>query len=88
MKKNFQEQFLNLRKIIQTNVSTLKDLITQSESLSEIIQSLGDNSNADLKRQLEETKKKISESIAVLVDQTENLFESYDKLIEEVFRKQ
>ena len=88
MKKNFQEQFINLRKIIQTNVTTLKDLLTQSEHLSAIIQSLGDNENNEIKRQLEETKKKISESIEVLVDQTAKLFESYDKLIEEVFGKQ
>jgi|WetSurMetagenome_2_1015567.scaffolds.fasta_scaffold673748_2 hypothetical protein len=88
MKANFQEQFLNLRKIIQTNVSTLKDLLKQSESLSEIIRSLGEGEdNSNIKHQLAETKKKISDSIEILVDQTAKLFESYDKLVEEIFGK-
>lgn len=89
MKKNFQTQFNKLRSIIQANVSTLKSLIDQSDSLSEIIRSLGDNpeeeSNKQLKEKLESIKRQIATSIQELTTQTERLFDSYNQLIEEVF---
>lgn len=86
MKTNFKEQFQNIRNIIQTNVSTLQSLLTQSENLATIIQSLNNSpENAELKKQLEELKQKISDSIQVLIEQTKKLFVAYDKLVEEVF---
>lgn len=88
MKKNFQGQFKNLGNIIQANVSTLRNLLEQAENLSEIINSLGDSPvNAPVKMQLEESRRKISESIDSLIDQTKNLFDTYDKMIDEVLNK-
>jgi len=86
MRENFKEQFGNLRLIIQANVSSLRELLKQSESLSKIIQDLnGKTENNALKSQLEELKKGISISIEQLVRQTEDLFRSYDRLVDEVF---
>ena len=36
MKKSFQEQFQNLKIIIETNVTAIRALLQQSESLSNI----------------------------------------------------
>ncbi len=88
MKQNFQDQFNTLRKIIQGNVSALNDLVKQSDNLSNIIRTInGNQGNDELKKQLEETKSNISDSIKRLIDQTDKLFEAYTKLTEEVFGK-
>lgn len=89
MKKNFKEQFENLRIIIKTNVTTLQSLLRQSEQLSEIIQTLN-NSACDpaMTQQLRELRNGISASIETLYEQTQKLFKTYDSLIEEVFGKQ
>ena len=88
MKQNFKNQFQSLRNVIQGNVATLKELIEQSSNLSQIIEQIRDtNGDANLKAQLEETRKKIMTSIEELVAQNQTLFETYEKLIEEVFGK-
>ena len=86
MKNNFKEQFRSIQSIIKTNASTIKDLIKQSEKLEEIINELSNTpGNTEIKNSLEELKGKISESIETLIKQTQNLFEAYEKLIEEIF---
>jgi len=86
MKENFREQFRNLNTIILSNVDTLKGLISQSKSLSEIINQLGDKEeNTEIKKALEETQTNISSSIEKLTQQTQKLFEVYNKLIDQVF---
>lgn len=85
MKKNFQDQFENLKSIIETNVSTLKSLLKQSDHLSEIIQQMGDTDSV-LKNQLEDSKKNIAESIDILVLKTQELFKVYEELVDKVFR--
>ncbi len=88
MKKNFQDQFQSLGNIIQANVETIKNLLTQSERLSEIITDIGDKcENPQLIVNLQDSKNKISESIESLITQTKELFVTYDKLINEVMKK-
>lgn len=90
MKENFKEQFENLRIIIKTNVSTIKNLVDQSENLTTIITTLTNQNdqNIELKSQLQLLRDQISNSIKELTEQTEKLFNTYNKLIEEVFGKQ
>jgi methyl-accepting chemotaxis protein len=91
MKKNFQEQFDNLRQIIKMNVETLQNLLNQSEQLSKIILTLKSDETQEANRaiaeQLETLKEQISKSISELTRQTESLFKSYEMLIDEVFGK-
>jgi hypothetical protein len=91
MRDNFQEQFQNLRKIITTNVSTIRDLVEQSDKLSQVIRSLGDKTEENdikLKADLGKLKADISKSIDILIEQTNELFRTYEKLVEEIFGKQ
>jgi uncharacterized phage-like protein YoqJ len=89
MKDNFKEQFNNLKNIILTNISTLRDLVRQSEQLSSLIKQLEErDGNAALKKQLEKSRFDISQSTDVLIEQTNELFKTYEKLIEEIFGKQ
>jgi hypothetical protein len=88
MKNNFKEQFQNLRDIIKSNVVTLKGLITQSAQLSELIPKLAENQgNEDIAISLKKTQEEIDKSILALIEQTQKLFASYDKLVDEVFGK-
>jgi len=86
MKKNFKEQFEKLKAIIETNIETIRSLIEQSEELSKVIQGLKPE-DVDLKKSLETIKLNVSDSIKTLAKETTNLFETYDKLIDEVFDK-
>ncbi len=87
MKQNFKEQFLSLRKIIETNVSTLQELIKQSENLSSLIQQLKPEHESTLKAQLGDSREKINASIRSLATQTQDLFKVYENLVDEVFGK-
>lgn len=87
MKKNFKDQFDNLKKIIDSNVEALKGLISQSESLQKTIDDLEGKENcADTRQSLISIKTGIHESIGKLIKQTGELFETYDKLVDEVFK--
>ena len=89
MKKNFKQQFQSLRSIIQTNVDTLKKLLEQSDELSKIITVLRESSGGtEVVEQLSDLKKNVSNSIDILISQTEQLFNSYDRLVEEIFGNQ
>lgn len=89
MKENFKEQFQNLKKIIINNINTLRDLVKQSDQLSNVIKTLEDKTeNELLKKQLENLKCEISKSIDALIEQTNQLFKTYEKLVEEIFGKQ
>lgn len=88
MRANFQKQFNNLREVIRANVAALKGLIKQFGQLSDLINTLSNDTQIEIKNQLESIKNQISESISILAEQTQKLFESYDKLVEEVFGKQ
>lgn len=88
MKNSFREQFESLRQIVLTNVSTLKDLIKQSDALSDIIHSLeGKSASDELKKSLSLIKNKIHEAIVTLSYQTNDLFDTYTKMLEEVYKK-
>lgn len=90
MKKNFKEQFDNLKKIIDANIDTLTALIKQSDKLSVVINSLEEKKDDEECKKtiesLEAIRSGISKSIEELVSQTRELFKTYDKLVDEVFK--
>ncbi len=87
MKNDIVAQFNNLRIIIRKQVETLNILIKQSEHLAKISSALKteDGASNDLKKTLDEIRENISNSITKLVKETDELFNTYDKLIEQVF---
>jgi len=88
MKKNFKDQFDNLKEILKSNIDTISALIKQSNQLSEVIATLENQKDCEsIKRNLNVVRSEIAASIDKLIDQTRQLFETYDELIEEVFNK-
>lgn len=81
-----KKQFKSIKNVINTKAQAIKELIKQSEDLSEIIKELDDSDNKKMKTSLQKIKDNISESVETLVEQTENLFKAYDKLIDEVMK--
>ncbi len=80
------EQFRGFKRIIDTNVETLQNLIKQSEDLKNVIQELKNNSGPiETINRLEEIKNKIQKDIDSLVLRTKELFDTYSKLVEEIF---
>lgn len=75
-----KEHFSTINNVINLNAQAIKDLITQSQNLDNIINRL--NNKNSIKQTLEDIKDNISNSIRTLVEQTENLFVAYDKLID------
>lgn len=87
MRRNFKEQFDNLKKIIDANIDALIALIKQSDQLNDVINSLERKDNCkETRESLESIKSNISDSIEKLISQTQELFKTYDKLLEEVFK--
>lgn len=88
MQQNFRSQFENLRVIINTNITTLKSLVTQSTQLSELIETINENGeNTELQQQLETLRNSMYKSIEILVDQNQKLFNTYDDLLAKIFGK-
>jgi argininosuccinate lyase len=87
MKKNFKEQFNNLRNIIKNNIDSIKGLVAQSESIANLITTLKTDKSKNQKTidSLEEIKKNITESINNFAKQTEDLFSTYEKMLDEMF---
>lgn len=89
VKENFQTQFENIRSIMMDNIKTLRNLLDQSDNLSKIIHDLqNQNGTPEIISNLEKSKKEIEDSISKLAGQSESLFETYQKLVVEVFGKQ
>lgn len=90
VKENIKEQFNNLNKIVLQNIATIRGLVQQSKSLQQIIVQLKDKEeeeNREILESLQRTHQSISKTIAELITQTEKLFEVYQDLCEDCFRK-
>lgn len=87
MKKNFQKQFEAMRDLMQSNITTIKALLEQSENLSEIIQGMGENDAtcAPIREKLLEVQGGINSKLDELTDQTLLLHASYKDLVGKVF---
>lgn len=75
----------NLQAQLQTNIAAIKGLLHQAQSLSVIIESLSTQSDmSDLRRQLQDLKDSIYRNIEVLVTQSRNLLDIYERLLNDV----
>jgi ABC-type transporter Mla subunit MlaD len=83
MKPNIQVNYQNIRNLIKNNVDTIITLVEQAQSLEKIVNSISDSeTEKDLKQKLEQQISSLRETIAQLVNQTEDLFKSYDEMVE------
>ena len=88
MKSALLTQYQAIRLMIQQNVSTIGQLIKQAQNLRELATSIeGNGGNAELKTKLEAEIEQIENTIETLIKQTDSLFESYSKFVEEVLSK-
>lgn len=87
MKTSIQNNYQNIRNMIKGNVDTIILLVEQAQGLEQIVDNIGDNeANSDLKKKLEDQIADLRKTIADLVSQTENLFESYDEMVQAAFK--
>lgn len=83
MKNGFQDNYQNIRNLIKNNVDTIIKLVEQAQGLEKIVNSISDNApEKELKQKLEQQISDIRATIAQLVSQTEDLFKSYDEMVE------
>ena len=88
MKSALLTQYQAIRLMIQQNVTTIGQLIKQAQNLRELATSIeGNGGNAELKKKLEAEIEQIENTIETLIKQTDSLFESYSKFVEEVLSK-
>lgn len=86
MKKEYVQQFEAMRDAIQTNVSTIKSLLEQSQKLYTVICELNDDAaHADIKAKLQEAKRDLDEKLEALVKSTGLLYDSYMGLVNKMF---
>ena len=87
MKPNIQDNYQNIRNLIKSNVDTIVTLVQQAQGLEKIVNSISDNeTEKDLKCKLEQQINDLRATIAKLVSQTEDLFASYDEMVESSFK--
>ena len=83
MKPSIQDNYQNIRNLIKSNVDTIITLVEQAQNLEKIVNSISDSeTEKDLKQRLEQQINSLRVTIAQLVDQTEDLFKSYDEMVE------
>ncbi len=83
MKPSIQDNYQNIRNLIKNNVDTIITLVEQAQGLEKIVNSISDNeTEKELKQKLEQQISSLRSTIAQLVSQTEDLFTSYDEMVE------
>ena len=86
MRNGLEKQFISLKEIIDRNIETLGKLFTQSDQLAELSAKMGELDNKELKKELDDSRSEINNSIKALLKQTKTLFETYKKLVDKIFR--
>lgn len=87
MKPNIQDNYQTIRNLIKNNVDTIITLVEQAQSLEKIVNSISDNdTEKELKNRLETQISDLRSTIAQLVSQTEDLFTSYDEMVESTLK--
>ncbi len=83
MKNDLLIQYGAIRQTLKTNVQTIGKLIEQAESLKKMVETVAD---PKMKLSLEQEVKKVEDTIATLVFQTNDLFDKYDQFVDTVFK--
>jgi ElaB/YqjD/DUF883 family membrane-anchored ribosome-binding protein len=85
MKNHVQISYENIREMITKNVDTIIMLVDQAQALEKIVTSINGEADQELKAKLEGQLKSLKSTIGTLVEQTDELFKSYDAMVEESF---
>lgn len=87
MREQLLDQYTMIRKTLVSNVETIRLLIEQAEALSTISEQLNGTSVADqeTKDKLKQEVNKMRESISKLIEQTDELFDLYNKSADALF---
>lgn len=90
MRTELINQFNSIRQTLSTNVETIGKLITQAKALSEIAENLNGASSVDdnTKERLTNEIDSIRVSIKNLIEQTNTLFDLYEKFAESIFNQE
>jgi|688.fasta_scaffold689740_2 hypothetical protein len=86
MRNGLEKQFISLKEIIDGNIETLGKLFTQSDQLADLSAKMVDIDNKELKKELDDSRSQINDSIKDLLTKTKSLFEIYKKLVDKIFR--
>ncbi len=82
MKEVWLSQLNNIKKIIDGSLVTLQNLVEQSKSLREVIDSI--ETNEKNKKTLTAIKGSIDNDISALVSKISDLFNSYNEMIDSI----
>lgn len=82
MKEIVLQQYTSIRETIKANVQTIANLVRQAEILKKIVSSVADQT---IKLDLEKNIAEIETTITTLIHQTDNLFEQYQRFVEQIF---
>lgn len=82
MKEVWLSQLNNIKKIIDGSLVTLQNLVEQSKSLREVIDSI--ETNEKNKKTLTAIKDSIDNDISALVSKISDLFNSYNEMIDSI----
>ena len=87
MKKNILYQYEQIQESIKNNVSAIKSLLKQIDSLSELSQKMGSSDNLEeFKKSIDDTIEELMKSASCMSDQVDKLFQQSRKLVEEAFK--
>lgn len=84
IKPTIQQGYRNIRELIKKNVDTIIVLVDQAQNLEKIVNSINETGETEkeLKTKLEAQIQKLRDTISNLVNQTDELFKSYDEMVE------
>lgn len=82
--KDFSKQFESIKSIIDSNITTLENLFTQSDSLKEMIEKIGKDGTKETIDTLTGIKRGIDSDISSLMINTKKLFITYNQLVNEM----
>ncbi|MFT4967762.1 MAG: Mg2+ and Co2+ transporter CorA [Candidatus Deianiraeaceae bacterium] len=87
MSSQVKNQFDNIKKLIDLNIESIGQLISQADGLEKIINDTESSLQAQVKKQLQDVRNNIVKSINGLMEHTNDLFKSYDDLIDTLSSK-
>lgn len=86
MEDQMKKQFSAIKTALDRNLDTIGILLEQAKSLSEIAETLSGKDQSKVKQQLEEKVKDILKTVAILINQTTDLFNLYNNFAESALR--
>jgi hypothetical protein len=80
------KQLKSIKESIDSNISTLKNLVKQSIEFEDLINELAKaNASQETKDKFIKIKDEIDKDVDALIKSTQKLFKSYEELVKEMF---